>query len=119
LIHDMEIEDKTQFVGGRFTHLNLSTGQRKRLALISALLEDREIYVFDEWAADQDPVFRKRFYEEIIPALKRQGKTVLAVTHDDRYWERADTLIKMEYGKIVEKTDKNRNRTLSHGNDKY
>jgi putative ATP-binding cassette transporter len=81
--------------------LNLSTGQRKRLALIVALLDDKAILVFDEWAADQDPVFRKRFYEEILPDLKRRGKTVIAATHDDRYFSVADRVLKMECGRFV------------------
>ena len=101
LIRDMELEDKVQFVDGRFSTLNLSTGQRKRLALISALLEDKEIYVFDEWAADQDVHLRHYFYEVILRDLKARGKTILAVTHDDRYWGVADRLIKLEMGKIV------------------
>ena len=68
--------------------------------MIVALLEDRPLYVFDEWAADQDPEFRRYFYEELIPALKRQGKAVLAVSHDDRYFHCADRVVTMDYGKI-------------------
>ncbi|MGK3959188.1 cyclic peptide export ABC transporter [Sorangium sp. So ce118] len=100
LLAEMQIEDKTAYKDRRFTKRNLSTGQRKRLAMIVALLEDRPIYIFDEWAADQDPEFRKRFYEELIPALKRQGKTVIAVSHDDRYYRCADRVVTMEYGRI-------------------
>lgn len=100
LLKRMEIADKTKFDQGRFTQLKLSTGQRKRLALVATLLEDREIYLFDEWAADQDPHFRKYFYEEILPDLKRRGKLVLAVSHDDRYWDLADRVVKLEYGRI-------------------
>lgn len=102
LIDDMELAKKTDFRGGRFTDLNLSTGQRKRLALITALLEDREIYVFDEWAADQDVHFRERFYEKILPDLRSAGKTVIAVTHDDRYWGMADRIVKLDAGVVVE-----------------
>ena len=96
----MQIEDKTLFEDGRFTTLELSSGQRKRLALVVALLEDRPILVLDEWAADQDPPFRKFFYEQILADLKRQGKTVIAVTHDDRYFSVADRIVKMEYGQL-------------------
>ncbi len=97
----MQIQDKTAFEHGRFTNLDLSTGQRKRLALIVALLEDRPILVLDEWAADQDQVFRQFFYETILPDLKRQGKTIIAATHDDRYFGVADRVVKMEYGELV------------------
>ncbi|MCY1013669.1 hypothetical protein OV079_50705 [Nannocystis pusilla] len=68
--------------------------------MIVALLEDRPIYVFDEWAADQDPEFRKYFYTELLPTLRARGKTVLAVSHDDRYFSCADRVITMEQGQI-------------------
>jgi len=74
----------------KFSTIRLSTGQRKRLALIIALMEDKPIYVFDEWAADQDPHFRKYFYESLLPSLKDQGKLIIAVSHDDRYFHIAD-----------------------------
>ena len=70
----------------RFSTTALSRGQRKRLALVTAYLEDRPIYLFDEWAADQDPPFRRVFYQRLLPELKRRGKTVVAITHDDRYF---------------------------------
>jgi putative pyoverdin transport system ATP-binding/permease protein len=100
LIRLMKLEDKVEFKDGRFSTLNLSTGQRKRLALIAALVEDKEIYVFDEWAADQDHHFRKYFYEVILADLKKAGKTVIAVTHDESYWRVADRVIKFEYGRL-------------------
>lgn len=101
LFKELELTGKTRVVEGEFETLDLSTGQRKRLALLVALLEDRPIYVFDEWAADQDPVFRKKFYHEIIPRLKGKGKTVIAVTHDDRYFSCADVVLRVEEGKLV------------------
>jgi cyclic peptide transporter len=86
---------------GVLSSTQVSRGQRKRLALLTACLEDRPIYVFDEWAADQDPVFRKIFYLSVLPDLKRRGKTVVAITHDDRYFEHADRVIKLEEGRIT------------------
>ncbi|MAO18046.1 MAG: cyclic peptide transporter [Muricauda sp.] len=79
----------------------LSKGQTKRMSLILALLEKKPILVLDEWAADQDPYFRKYFYEVLIPKLKKEGKTIIAVTHDDRYFKHADRILKFDYGKIV------------------
>ena len=102
LIRDMELADKVSFSGGRFNTLNLSTGQRKRLGLIVAMLENKPIYIFDEWAADQDQRFRRHFYEVILKQLKAAGKTVIAVTHDDRYWRHADRVVKFEEGRIVQ-----------------
>ena len=102
LLQAMELSDKIAYREGKWSAINLSTGQRKRLALIVALLEDRPLYIFDEVAADQDPIFRKHFYEQILKELKAQGKTIIAVTHDDRYFHVADRVLKMEYGKIVD-----------------
>ncbi len=99
-IHDMEIADKTSFDGERFTNTDLSTGQRKRLALIAATLENRPILVLDEWAADQDPVFRERFYLSILPEIAASGKTIIAVTHDDHYFHVAHRVIKFDLGGI-------------------
>ena len=79
----------------------LSNGQRKRLALLCAYMEDRPILVLDEWAADQDPSFKGFFYEKLLPDLKKSGKCVLIITHDDRYFEVADRLIKLADGLIV------------------
>ena len=101
LLARMRISQKVQIVDGRFSTLDLSTGQRKRLALIASLLEDRLVYIFDEWTADQDPHFREEFYGKSFPDLKRQGKTIIAITHDDRYWKWSDRVVKLDYGQIV------------------
>jgi len=100
LLARMHLDGQTTFVDKAFTKLELSTGQKKRLALVIALLENRPICAFDEWAADQDPEFRKYFYEELLPALRKEGKTVLVVSHDDRYYHCADQIVTMEYGQI-------------------
>lgn len=97
----LEIDHKVKVKQGILSTTNLSQGQRKRLALLTAYLEDRPIYIFDEWASDQDPVFKKVFYKKLLPELKSRGKTVIAVTHDDRYFEECDCLIKLDYGRIV------------------
>jgi cyclic peptide transporter len=99
----MEIDSKTGFHDGSFDTIKLSTGQRKRLALVVAALEDRPIYVLDEFAADQDPAFRRKFYDEILPVLHSRGKTVIAVTHDDRYLDRATRHVTMDEGRLVER----------------
>lgn len=96
----MQLSDKTAFAEGGFTQRELSTGQRKRLAFIAAVLENRPVLIIDEFAADQDPEFRERFYTDILPELKRQGRTVLAVTHDDRYFHLADRVLAMADGQL-------------------
>jgi putative ATP-binding cassette transporter len=101
LLEFLGMESKTRLIGDRFETLNLSIGQRKRLSLMVALLEDKPVMIFDEWAAEQDPVFRARFYREILPGLKRAGKTLIVVTHDDRYFDVADRHLRMEDGVLV------------------
>lgn len=100
LLKEMQLQDKTEFANDRFTKLDLSTGQRKRLALVVSLLEDKPVYVFDELAADQDPEFRRFLYETLIYNLRARGKTIIAVTHDDRYFHLADRTVKILDGKI-------------------
>ena len=97
--------EKVRIASGAFDEAGLSAGQRKRLALVAALLEDKPVYLFDEWAAEQDPPFRRAFYEEILPELRRRGKLVVAITHDDRYFHLADRVVRMEYGKQSEASD--------------
>ena len=98
--------DKLQLTGtvavkdGVLSSTAVSQGQRKRLALLTSYLEDRPIYVFDEWAADQDPVFKEVFYRQLLPELKAKGKTIIAISHDDRYYYIADRIIKLDYGKV-------------------
>lgn len=96
----LELQDKTDFVDGRFTTTSLSDGQRRRLALLVAILEDTDVYILDEWAADQDPVFKDIFYKKIIHQLKADNKMVIVVTHDDRYFSQADRTIHMEDGRV-------------------
>jgi putative pyoverdin transport system ATP-binding/permease protein len=96
----LQLNDKLQIRNGHLSTIELSQGQRKRVALLNAYLEDRPIYIFDEWAADQDPQFKRIFYYELVPDLKARGKTVIVISHDDRYYGLADRLIKLESGKI-------------------
>jgi putative ATP-binding cassette transporter len=102
LLQRMGLANKTSFRDGNFDTLDLSTGQRKRLALVVAILEDRPVMVFDEWAADQDPAFRRIFYHEIIPELRSAGKTVIAVTHDEKYFNCCDRELHMIEGQMVQ-----------------
>jgi putative ATP-binding cassette transporter len=97
---ELHLDHKVQVKDGVFSTTDLSHGQRKRLALLAAYLEDRSIYVFDEWAADQDPQFKEIFYLQILPMLKARGKTVVVISHDDRYYHVADRIIKLENGKL-------------------
>lgn len=98
---ELKLSQTVKVIGNRFSTTELSQGQRKRLALLTAYLEDRPIYVFDEWAADQDPYFKNIFYTHLLPQLKSMGKTVLVITHDDRYYQVADRVIRLDEGQIV------------------
>lgn len=103
-IAELELDHVVSITNGKFSTTALSRGQRKRLALLTAYLEDRPIYLFDEWAADQDPEFRRLFYLKLLPELKGKGKTVIAITHDDRYFDCADRIVKLEEGRLAERT---------------
>lgn len=96
------IAHKVAIRNGAFSTLDLSTGQRKRLALIHAYIEGRDVLVFDEWAADQDPGFRHLFYTELLPALRRQGHLLVVISHDDRYFDRADRIVRLAGGRVIE-----------------
>jgi len=100
LLKMLQLDNKVNIEEGKFSTIDLSTGQKKRLALLVSYLEDKQIFLFDEWAADQDPEFRRYFYESIISDLRDKGKCVVVISHDDRYFNMADILIKMEFGKI-------------------
>ncbi len=97
----LQLQHKVRVTNGRISTVDLSQGQRKRLALLHAALDDRPLFLFDEWAADQDPEFKKVFYQQILPELKAQGKTVVVISHDDAYYGVGDRLIKLDYGQVV------------------
>ena len=99
-LEQLQLLGKVGVRNGRLSTTELSTGQRKRLALLTAYLEDRPVYVFDEWAASQDPEFREIFYLQLLPELKARGKLVIAITHDDQYFSVADRLLKLDYGSL-------------------
>ncbi|MCY7337619.1 MAG: cyclic peptide export ABC transporter, partial [Chamaesiphon sp.] len=101
-LEQLQLTHKVTIENGKLSTTALSQGQRKRLALLTAYLEDRPIYLFDEWAADQDTFFREIFYQQLLPELKQRGKAVLVISHDDRYFHLADRLLKLDYGQIVD-----------------
>src|SRR5882672_10599399 len=96
----LQLDHVVQIKDGALSTTKLSQGQRKRLALLTAYLEDRPIYLFDEWAADQDPLFKEIFYLQLLPELKARGKTVFVISHDDHYYFVGDRIIKLDYGKL-------------------
>lgn len=98
----LEIDHKVSIKDGSFSTVDLSTGQRKRLALVHAYLEGRPVLVFDEWAADQDPAFRHLFYTELLPELRAKGHMLVVISHDDRYFHVADRVVTMRAGRIEE-----------------
>ena len=102
LLTKLHLQHKVKVKNGTFTTLTLSQGQRKRLALVITYLENRPFLVFDEWAADQDPVFKEIFYHELLPELRAMNKTILVISHDDRYFHLADRLIRTENGRLTD-----------------
>jgi putative ATP-binding cassette transporter len=104
-LKQLHLHHKVKVANGTLSTTAVSQGQRKRLALLTAYLEDRPFYLFDEWASDQDPYFKRIFYTQLLPDLKARGKTVLVISHDDKYFDIADRLIKLDYGKIVSESE--------------
>ncbi len=102
LLKQLEIEHKVFIKDQKISTLKLSYGQRKRLAMLVAILEDKEIYIFDEWAANQDAHFKEVFYVKLLPDLKKRGKTVIAISHDEKYSKQADRIFKMAKGQLKE-----------------
>ncbi|HET9537488.1 MAG TPA: cyclic peptide export ABC transporter [Mesorhizobium sp.] len=105
MLAEFKLLDKTRIVGDEFSTVDLSSGQRRRLALIVSRLENRPILLLDEWAADQDPEFRRKFYFELLPALNRTGITIVAISHDDRYIDEMKVSARrlhMDEGRFVE-----------------
>lgn len=100
-LQELRLAQKVRVEEGKISTLDLSQGQRKRMALLTAYLEDRPIYLLDEWAADQDPFFKEVFYRQLLPSLKRAGKCVVVISHDDRYYDAADVILRLEDGRIV------------------
>lgn len=100
-LRQLQLDHKVKVENGKLSTTALSQGQRKRLALLTAYLEDRPIYLFDEWASDQDPIFKELFYTELLPKLRNKGKLVLVISHDDQYFELGDRVIKLDYGKLI------------------
>jgi cyclic peptide transporter len=110
LLAQFRLSDKTGLVDGEFRTLDLSGGQRRRLALIVSLLEKRPILLLDEWTAEQDPEFRRKFYDELLPDLMGAGATIVVITHDDRYLDELTLRarrVRMDEGRIVEQRTMN------------
>lgn len=101
-LHELQLNGKVEMNHGAFSSLKLSSGQKKRLALLISYIEDRPICLFDEWAAEQDPEFKEYFYTILLPRLKLQGKCVIVITHDDRYFHIADRVLRMESGQLTQ-----------------
>ncbi|WP_318388537.1 multidrug ABC transporter permease/ATP-binding protein [Enterobacter sp.] len=107
-INQLQMAHKLEQKEGKILDLKLSKGQKKRVALLLALAEDRDIILLDEWAADQDPHFRREFYQVLLPLMQEMGKTIFAISHDDHYFIHADRLLEMRNGQLSELTGEER-----------
>ncbi len=113
-LRQLHLQNKVTVVDGHLSTTALSQGQRKRLALLTAYLEDRPFYLFDEWAADQDPYFKNIFYHQLLPELQQRGKTIFVITHDDSYFYLADRVIKLDSGQLQKSNEVHLQRVSSH-----
>jgi len=101
LLKTLELTKKVKIEDMKFSTVRLSDGQKKRLGLLISILEDKDIYLFDEWAANQDPHFKKIFYEIILQDLKKAGKTIIVISHDEQYFDHGDRVLKLMEGRLV------------------
>jgi putative ATP-binding cassette transporter len=97
----MKIDNKVKIEGNKLSTINLSSGQRKRLALVISILENKPIMILDEWAAEQDPDFKRLFYREILPQLGREGRTIVLISHDDKYFDSSERIFKIDNREIL------------------
>ena len=109
-LHQLNLQDKVSITDDTLSTDKLSQGQRKRLAMLITVAEQKDILLLDEWAADQDPAFRRVFYQTLIPKLKDMGKTLFIISHDDSYFEHADRLLLMKAGRLIELNAEERQR---------
>jgi len=109
----LNLSHKVNIEQGKLSTVDLSQGQRKRLALLTAIMEDRPMFLFDEWAADQDPVFKEIFYLQLLPELKAKGKTIFVISHDDRYYHVADRVVKFDDGQISSDVAKESDKAIT------
>ncbi|MGP5493697.1 multidrug ABC transporter permease/ATP-binding protein [Psychrobacter celer] len=109
-LHQLNLQDKVSITDDTLSTDKLSQGQRKRLAMLITVAEQKDILLLDEWAADQDPAFRRVFYQTLIPKLKTMGKTLFIISHDDSYFEHADRLLLMKAGRLIELNAEERQR---------
>lgn len=119
MLQRLNLSAKVTMSNYRFKFAGLSTGERKRLALVSAVVDDRSIYIFDEWAANQDPQFKNIFYFEILPTLRARGKTVIVATHDERYYGIADRVIRLQNGAIADPVEASQSQMVSSGSPQH
>lgn len=106
LLAKFRLDDKVAITNGEFSTLDFSTGQRRRMALIVSMLEKRPILLLDEWTAEQDPEYRRKFYDEILPELLQAGETIVVITHDQRYLDELDLparRLHMDEGRFVDR----------------
>nr|CAB3219634.1 multidrug resistance-associated protein 5 [Phallusia mammillata] len=102
------LDDLDIFPSGDLTEvgdrgINLSGGQKQRISLARALYSDRDIYLLDDPLSAVDVHVGKHIFNEaILSQLKKNGKTVLLVTHQLQYLPKCDQVVLMEHGKIKE-----------------
>ena len=92
-----EISDELRTKNGN----NLSSGQKKKILLIQALISEPEILILDEPAANLDPIARKNLFDT-LKKLNNEGKTIFISSHILAELEQyVDSITIIEKGTII------------------
>ena len=84
----------------------LSGGQKRRVAIAGILVLDPQVLVLDEPTAGLDPQGAKEMMTLFMDLNKKQGKTILLVSHDMEHVMRyCDHVIVLDHGKVLQEND--------------
>jgi ATP-binding cassette subfamily C protein len=92
-----KLPDKYQTVLGEFG-ANISGGQRQRLAIARAIVNEPPVLILDESTGGLDPVSEAQVLERLLS--HRQGRTTILISHRPRVINRADWIVFLEQGRL-------------------
>ncbi len=98
LLYYLEIDQRMNFFPSQ-----LSGGEKQKVALARALVNDPQMILCDEPTGNLDPDSQEKVLRLLEQLNKEMGKTVVIVTHNNDIAKRAKRLLKMKAGEVHEK----------------